>query len=233
MMSDINSFDYNHVLKYLGLPIHYAPSPAGDPITFLQHHLLNLPPHLLVHFSLNTTPKQRTVIPRIRNRRHRYVQSEPESLSFEAAKATWPLLWTGSERRSIQGGKEEKRWAEKNFLEGHTRQHVGKLGALLAEYEEEREAERLRTLRRERSNEELFIPEEDEDTDGSEDDDDVFYKKVGNEPEDLQDIRENFERLIRERFIYGLLSVSFEILLKFTLGAHKYIGRGLRLGGLE
>ena len=47
--------------------------------------------------------------------------------------------------------------------------HIGKLGSLLGDYEEEREAERVRTMRRERAREmereSDLIPEEDDDSD--------------------------------------------------------------------
>ena len=48
---------------------------------------------------------------------------------------------------AVVTGKEEEEWASKQFLDGK-KMHVGKLGPLLGGYEEEREAERVRTIRR-------------------------------------------------------------------------------------
>ncbi|KAF8969450.1 hypothetical protein BDZ97DRAFT_1915405 [Flammula alnicola] len=193
-------FDKGPSLKYLGLPRDYTPSPDNDPIAFLTRHLSQLPPHLLLHYSYITTPKQRTVIASIRNRRLHYTNENPPELQFEAARNTWPDLWHGrTERRGIQEGKEERAWAQSDFLPGN-KQHIGKLGNLLAEYEEEREAERIRTLRRNRAPAaDDFVPEEDTDSD-----DDVPTSS----PSDFEtddEARASFERLIQERFIYGLL----------------------------
>ncbi|KAF7352634.1 DUF2052 domain-containing protein [Mycena venus] len=66
-------------------------------------------------------------------------------------------------------------------------------------YEEEREAERFRTLRRERAEAE-FVPEEESDSD----DDNVSGPSSMVQMID-EDAKTSFERLIRERFIYGLL----------------------------
>ena len=191
------AFDKLLSLKYLGLPENYTPSPDTDPIAFLKQFLFQLPPHLLLHFSYITTPKQRTVITPIRNRRLHYTNKNPPELRFESARNAWPDLWQGKERRGVQEGNEERVWAQRDFLLG-TRQHIGKLANLLANYEEEREAERVRTTRRNRV-EDDFIPEEDSDSD-----DDV--PASGDETE----TQESFERLIRERFIYGLLDVGHE-----------------------
>ncbi|KIM46386.1 hypothetical protein M413DRAFT_65292 [Hebeloma cylindrosporum] len=189
------AFDKLLSLKYLCLPEDYTPSPDTDPIAFLDQFLFQLPPHLLLHFSYITTPKQRTVLAPIRNRRLHYTNKNPSELRFESGRNTWPELWQGRERRGVQEGNEERVWAQHDFLLGN-RQHVGKLANLLANYEEEREAERVRTIRRNRAPvEDDFVPEEDSDSD-----DDV---PPDNETE--QETQESFERLIRERFIYGLL----------------------------
>jgi hypothetical protein len=86
--------------------------------------------------------------------------------------------------------------------------HIGKLGSLLGDYEEEREAERVRTMRRERTREmereSDLIPEEDDDTDEEPED----ATGVEEEEESEAEARLAFERLIKERFIYGLLEVS-------------------------
>ncbi|KAF9481811.1 hypothetical protein BDN70DRAFT_875751 [Pholiota conissans] len=192
-------FDKGPSLRYLGLPKDYAPSPETNPIPFLLLYLPQLPPNLLLHFSYITTPKQRTVIIPIRNRRLQYVSKYPPELRFENARNMWPSMWQGrTERGGIQEGKDEKAWANIGFLEGR-KQHVGKLGTLLAEYEEEREAERLRELRRNRQPPNEFVPEEDtysEDEDAPNSDSTL---------ETEAELRAAFERLIRERFIYGLL----------------------------
>jgi len=93
---------------------------------------------------------------------------------------------------------EEKNWADHEFL-GGAKQHVGKLGTLLGGYEEERTAERFRMERRRREAEEPFVPEEDEDTS---DEEDLASAPPEESPEDA---RLTFERLVKERFIYGLL----------------------------
>jgi hypothetical protein len=119
MASTSNLFSEQHVLKYLGLPLTgYEPSPKDSPVDFLLKHLQQLPPHLASQFSLITNPKQRSIIPTIRNRRLRYTAGNPEELGFVEAKSKWPLLWTGNERRGIDEGRKEKEWAEKGFLEG-------------------------------------------------------------------------------------------------------------------
>jgi hypothetical protein len=205
-MSSEVQFPQSETLAYLGLPATYSPAPHGDPILFLRMHLHQLPPHLQVHFSTLTTPKQRTLIPTIRNRRLKYTLSAPPELQFSVARNTWPELWVGRERPGVEEGREEKEWVGKGFLEGG-RVHVGKLGNLLREYEEERGAQRVRELRRERmaatSGEEAdFVPEEDTDSDQ---DEIPASTEVEESPEEA---RASFERLIRERFIYGLLEVG-------------------------
>ena len=126
-----DSDDASLVLQYLGLPNDHQPSPVADPIVFLQQNLRSLPPHLLYIFASITTPKQRTVIPEIRNRRLKYASTHPGPLSFETARRTWPNLWPERDRRLQQDENiNEKLWAEKDFLDGQ-KQHVGKLGTLL------------------------------------------------------------------------------------------------------
>lgn len=196
------TFDQTPILSYLGLGQDYTPSPQRDPIEFLIKHLSQLPPHLLAHFSRITNPKQRTTIPAIRNRRLKYVSSHPPDLSYLEARETWPNLWEGRERRGVEEGQDEKRWAETGFLEGSTK-HVGKLGSLLGGYAEERGAERARIMRRERVAEvEVFVPEEDEDSD------EEIIPEVLQDTRTDAEIKESFERLVNERFIYGLLEAS-------------------------
>lgn len=192
------------LLKYLGLPSDYQPNPESDPIHFLSQNIRTIPKQFAPAFSKSTTPKQRTIIPVIRNRRTKFTQSNPSELSFESAKRSWPLLWSGSPSESAphRGHAErleEKDWADREFL-GGAKQHVGKLGMLLGEYEQERAAERLRMERRRGEAEEPFIPEEDEDTTDEED-----PAPPSPEEESPQETRLTFERSVGEKFIYGLL----------------------------
>lgn len=94
-------------------------------------------------------------------------------------------------------------WAKGGFLGGF-KGHVGKIGEILSEYEEEREAESARTLRRERmakkAQEESAVQEE-------EDDSDECGAEAGPEPSDKEKKRA-FERLLREQFIAGRVDVS-------------------------
>ena len=191
------------ILKYLGLPVNHEPSPHNAPVDFLKESMRYLPPHLLKLFSAITTPKQRTVISAIRNRRLRYTESSPSELSFQAARTTWPSLWQGQDIQSqIRAeGEEEQEWAKNQFL-GGAAQQVGKLGALLGEYEEERESERVRRVRREQRAYEDALPEEDEDTDEEE-----AAQAAAAEEMSPEEARELFLRRVRERFIYGLLDV--------------------------
>ncbi len=204
MASVTVDFDKGPVLKYLGLSLESAPAPDTDPIAFLNLHLAQLPPNILQQFSSITTPKQRTSIVPIRNRRLQYVKNYPPELRFATARDTWPELWQGGERRGVEEGDEERRWAQHDFLEG-ARQHVGKLGDLLGNYEEEREAERVRNLRRSiMSDENDFVPEEDSD----EDEEGPAYIP---EQDTLEETKTLFERRIRERFIYGQLEVGLGV----------------------
>ncbi|TDL29926.1 hypothetical protein BD410DRAFT_834156 [Rickenella mellea] len=191
----------NRILTYLQLPADYQPSPSTNPVEFLNAHLRNLPLSLLLLFSTELTPKQRTTIPTIRNRRLRYTQSSPPPLAFSNARNMWPNLYTGHDRPSRPSqddAKDERQWAEKEFLAG-TKQHVGKLGALLGDYEEERGAERARDMRRQQAEAE-FVPEEESDEESEGDKGDVSVQQES--PEEAKEI---FERRINERFIYGLL----------------------------
>lgn len=193
------------LLKYLGLPSDYMPLPSKEPIEFLKSHLRQLPSGLLQSMSELVSPKQRTIVPTIRNRRLMYIKSDPPAFSYDEARKSWPALWRGpiSTTRPGQGEREdEKRWADSSFLKGE-KQHVGKLGSLLGEFAEEREAEQARAFRRAAAQD--FIPEEDDDSDDGDMSDDGD-KAIVEETE--QESKDNFERLLRERFIYGLLDVS-------------------------
>lgn len=195
------------VLNYLGFPPDHQPDPDSDPIRFLSQNIRIIPKQFAPKFAQSTTPKQRTVIPAIRNRRTKFTQSNPTELSFESAKKAWPSLWTsdlfvGGPRRGQDERLEEKNWADHEFL-GGAKQHVGKLGALLGDYEEERVAGAFRMERRRREAEEQFIPEEDEDTSDEED-----PTSAPPEHESPEEARLAFERSIREKFIYGSLDVN-------------------------
>lgn len=193
-------FRESAILSYIGLPPEYEPRPSASPIEFLQKHLHVLPPHLIVGFSFITTPKQRSVIAEIRNRRLAYTKTKPKQLAFAEARNRWPHLWFGGGRYDQEAVQEEREWGEKGFLGGGAQQ-VGKLGTLLADYEEEREAERIRQVRHQRASEE-FVPEEEDS--GSESSDQGIM-----EVEELpEEERATFERRIKELFIYGMLEVS-------------------------
>ncbi|ESK94420.1 hypothetical protein Moror_8078 [Moniliophthora roreri MCA 2997] len=196
------TFNAQAILSFLGLEGTDESSPSNEPINFLSKYLLQLPPHLLVTFSPITSPKERTTIPAIRNRRLEYVRSKPEELAFSSARQLWPTLWLGRERRGVEEGNEEKQWAENNFLQG-TEKHVKKLGSLLGQYEEEREGQRVREIRREQAVAEEFVPEEDEDSDESDDEPAASGQPEVEESE--AELKAAFERRIQERFIYGLL----------------------------
>ncbi|KAF5358945.1 hypothetical protein D9758_004749 [Tetrapyrgos nigripes] len=197
MVDSVLSMDAGVILKYLDLPVDYRPSPADKPVEFLTKHLNQLPPHLSSKFSAVLTPKQRTMVPAIRNRRLEYLKSNPTDLSFTHARHEWPNLWQGRERPGIEEGDEERQWANNNFLEGFDK-HVKKLGTLLGGYEEEREAERVRNVRRQQRavQEDEFVPEEDDS-----DSDEELPDQIETEAE----LKEAFERRIRELFIYGML----------------------------
>lgn len=100
-----------------------------------------------------------------------------------------------------ESAKDEREWADREFMGGFGKQ-VGKLGDLLGGYEEERRAERARDLRRQQREWEESLPEEDEDTDDEE------YAQ--GDPEELSpsEAAALFLRRVKERFIYGLLDVS-------------------------
>ncbi|VDC04084.1 unnamed protein product [Peniophora sp. CBMAI 1063] len=199
------SIESQKMLVYLGLSPDYDPAPDVKPIQFLSIHLHELPASLLIQFTDLLSPRQRSVIPAIRNRRLKYTQGNPVELRFTEARRTWPTLWEGRERRGVEEGADERAWADTDFLEGSQRPHVGKLGKMLGELEEEREAERVRTIRREQATAEEFIPEEDEDEDESEDDTPPPDNAT---PPDPQADMELFSRRVRERFIYGLLDTQ-------------------------
>ena len=197
------------VLRYLGLPQDYQPSPLTEPVDFLSKHMPSLPQNLLSLFSSQVTAKQRTVLPAIRNRRLRYFESSPPEFAMPAATALFAYLWPGTLGNNVarEEAEDEKQWADKEFLGGHGKQ-VGKLGALLGGYEEEREAERTRALRRQQREAEESFPEEDEDTD-----DEEAAAEAAKEELTPQEAEQLFKRRLKERFIYGLLEVRICSLL--------------------
>lgn len=197
-MASQSFFDTNTVLTYLGLPLDYDPSPAIAPIPFLTKHLRQLPPNILRWFSSITTPQQRTAVLLIRNRRFNFAQSNPPEFHYQAAMQRWPTLSEEPKRIGHEEAREEKEWADTTFLDGKSQAYVGKLGALLAGYEEERHLERQRQAKRSRLDD--FVPEVDE----SSDDDD---SGPGTPESAAQALRELFLRRVRERFIYGHLEV--------------------------
>jgi hypothetical protein len=208
-----SSFNAAPVLSYLSLPADYNPSPSDTPINFLTIHLRQLPPNLLSLFSSLLAPNERTVLPTIRNRRQKYASTIPRELTWPEARKRWPTLWEGRERPGQEQAKEEREWADRDleFL-GGTKGQVGKLGKLLGDYEEEREAERMRQARRETlvDMEEAQV-EEEEDTD-----DEADERAVVEEPESPNQARIAFERVVAEKFIYGLLDVRWLIAMPYS-----------------
>lgn len=215
IMSVAPVFDKSLALAYLGLPDDYEPSPQNATISFLVKHVTQLPPHLLAHFSYITSPKDRTIITTIRNRRLKYAGSNPPELTFASASNRWPNLWQGREQPGVDEAVEERAWADNDFLQG-ARKHVGNLGNLLGGYEEEREAERVRILRRERQVINDLVPEEDESSDEG-------ASEISTE--EVEDKKASFERLIRERFVYGLLEASCNLESDWNLGPDSICSR--------
>ena len=244
------------LLKYLSLPEDYEPSPKEDPLGFLKLHISVLPRYLLQSFSNVLTPRQRTSIPLIKNRRTNYVfQSHSPKLKWDRGRVLEPLLWENMnagrttstaaasgptvQQPGIEAGLQEREWAERHFVGYHgvrsrsdptgeqttPKGYVGRLGELLGEYEEEREAERLRSLRRERiaatSNERET--EEEFETDSS---DEEIATSVARQPETTEEVQNAFERLLRERFIDGFLPVSltcFPLTALLMFPPHHYL----------
>ncbi|KAF8272507.1 hypothetical protein EI94DRAFT_1566176 [Lactarius quietus] len=199
---DATSFDSNAILSYLQLPPDYSPSPTTAPIPFLSKHIHQLPSHLLHLFSTITTPQQRTAVLVIRNRRFNFAQSDPPTLRVFPARQLWPELWESPGEIGQEPRREEEEWADTAFLGGKRKPFVGRLGALLGEYEEERQMERARRARY--AHQEVFVPEEDESGD------DQGSGSIEPEvPESTQAVQEIFLRRVRERLIYGQLEWDF------------------------
>jgi len=198
---NLTPFDPNPILSYLQLPPNYNPSPATAPIPFLTKHVHQLPSHLLHLFSAISTPQERTAVLVIRNRRFNFVQSDPPMLRFIPARQQWPALWEGPGELGHEQSREEKEWADTAFLGGERKPFVGKLGALLGEYEEERQMKRARLVRQ--AHQDAFVPEEEQSTDSDDQD------SLPEGPESTQADQESFLRRVREQFIYGQLGWDF------------------------
>ncbi|KZT29943.1 hypothetical protein NEOLEDRAFT_1160394 [Neolentinus lepideus HHB14362 ss-1] len=215
-MTDRLDFPADRTLSYLGLPSDYVPHPAQDPIRFLTNNVRMLPPDLALPFSSITTPKERTSVAVIRNRRTKFTLSSPRELAFDTAKNKWPMLWGRGGRSEQEQGREEKEWAEKEFMGGQ-KQELGKLGGLLAGYEEERESERVRAIRREHAaSMQVVEEEEEEEEEGEEDSDEDSVASGPPEEETEEEAIETFERRVTELFIYGMLEHSDDDLANKT-----------------
>ncbi|KAG8696100.1 hypothetical protein FRC08_007371 [Ceratobasidium sp. 394] len=217
-MSSSLPFDGAPILKYLSLDPDYTPSPSKDPIEFLKRHMTQLPPHLLVLFNNHpdVTPRARTSIPAIKNRRCNYAAGEPRALDPDVLSKSDADIWDLVNEERPQGqttqrptapepdedAADERAWANEEF-QGGVKGHVGKIGELLAELEGERTRERQRRIRREAAVARARREETEEEVEeSSEEDDDETREEAARQfdaPE--RDLR----RVVRERFISGLL----------------------------
>ncbi|CDZ98688.1 Protein of unknown function DUF2052, coiled-coil [Phaffia rhodozyma] len=234
----ITSHEISTILQYLSLPPStILPTPA---LQFLSTHLSSLPPSLAALFSKETTPKARASIAGIRNRRFRWANqaSTPGVLRVGSGRERHPLLFdrivgsgidlhSGSSYEesdtASRGGNadeeedDEEVWGQmKGVLGGKAK--VGKFGALMKGFEEEREGERRRGLRREEIKAERETGEEFEsDSDDDDDDDgenggeerkrreeDTFWGEKG------EDRIQVFERILKERWIDGLEDLDYD-----------------------
>lgn len=236
--------DATRILGYLGLPPDYSPSPQTQPVEFLNQYLSVMAFHAhsphVAFFSDLLSPRQRTAVKLIKNRRTQYaLNSNSSALRWDEGRNLEPHIWdsmnagvshstaaaTSSNppppRPGADAGDQEREWVESSFIgyrsapasgsagPSTSKGYVGRLGNLLAEYEEEREADRLRTMRRERAavaamakeTEEEF--DSDSDSESTEANDDAT---AADEQESAEEIRSAFERVLRERFIDGLLN---------------------------
>ncbi|KAG8975212.1 hypothetical protein FRB90_009578 [Tulasnella sp. 427] len=226
MSASTTPFDAAPILKYLSLPSSYDPHPKDDPIPFLRDHLVQLPIEHLKPFSSITTPRQRTQLLRIRNRRTTFACSAEgmKALSWVEARKEDPLAYeafmissTGTQgmplaedpsdptrafRKGEEEAKEERIWAQGSFMDG-AKGHVGegKLAALLGQFEEEREAERFRDMKREMREKERIQRE----SEPEEEDDDEGEDETTPTHDSPEDARKSFENVTRDKFIDGLL----------------------------
>ncbi|KAG8701629.1 hypothetical protein FRC09_005236 [Ceratobasidium sp. 395] len=219
-MASRPAFDDAPILKYLSLDADYTPSPSENPIEFLRRHITQLPPHLLVLFSNHpsVTPRARASIPTIKNRRCYYAVEEPRALDPDVLSRTDADIWDLVNEERPQGQTtqrptapepdedvaDERAWADEEF-QGGVKGHVGKIGELLAELEGERTRERQRAIRRQaavvRARREETEEEFDESSDEEDEDEQELPQRQLDAPE--KDLR----RVVRERFISGLLKV--------------------------
>ncbi|KAG9050458.1 hypothetical protein FS837_005263 [Tulasnella sp. UAMH 9824] len=221
--SSPSDFNVAPILKYLSLQADHKPSPRDEPLEFLRDHLIQLPVEFSRPFSAITTPRQRTQLLRIRNRRTTYACSPQgrKALSWVEARKEDPLAYeafmissTGTQgmplaqdptdperayRRGEEEGAEERKWVKSSFMDG-AKGHVGegKLAALLGQFEEEREAERLRDMKREirereQAQRESEPEEEEDDSEGEESPTNPIYDSAG-------DARSSFEKVVRDKF---------------------------------
>lgn len=221
----ISSEDVERLLRHLMLPLE-AELPSA-PLDFLSTHLGSLPEPLAVLFSPVTTPRQRSTIPRIKSRRLTFACTipPPAELQAESGRRRWPLLWErmGGDRGPLtvpagrqvplSGLEEEERFGSKDFMDGRLdAQAVKRLGGLLRDFEEEREAERgLEARRAERRREENVGEEFDEESD--EEEFEEQRRQIGlDDQADQVEVRELFEKRLAELFIDGL-DVRLSILL--------------------
>lgn len=209
-MSKLGQTSKQQIASYIGIP---ELEISDDPLVCLQTHLHHLPPSILVdNFSSLVSPKRRATLLSIRNRRFAYTRSNPPEFTFPEAKENWPALWRGPERSgSVQArGENESTWVRNHFMQGNTGSMlVGRLPGLLREYEEERQSERIREIRRERAAAvaDQFIPEEDSDTDEEQEEAALPPLSVEDDAA-FEESEQEFEHKIKSLLIHGLLDVS-------------------------
>ncbi|BEJ17490.1 hypothetical protein CspHIS471_0608910 [Cutaneotrichosporon sp. HIS471] len=202
------------VEKYTG-PL---PSSAAR-LSILQSHLSALPEPLARSLGNPLSPRQRTIVPEIKHRRHVWATSSPRPISLSAGEGRrrWPLLWErmgGDPRASVPGNEtsaaqdEAAKWAQEGFMPGHEH-FVGRLGVLLAEEEEMVEWEEARRNRaRERKLDE--VGEEFDDESDEEDGVDRELVSAGTGDEDQGAAIGRFERALLELFLDGLDTLEYD-----------------------
>lgn len=211
------------VLRYLSLDADYAPNPSTEPVAFLRLHLSILPSSILEHFSFLLSPIQRAAIPAIRNRRLAYHSSAPPMFVFPVARNRWVDIWDEIAPSAVLqenwretskiSAQEEKRWAEAGFLDGHgVLGEKSRLGKLLGDYEEERvgEVERANRSARLRKMEARKADDREatlQDASDSEEEEEELSDEDQNAAPaaDNQQLQRTFERVLKERFLAGLL----------------------------
>lgn len=112
---------------------------------------------------------------------------------------------TTTETQQTERGRAESDWALSGFMPTH-RPHVGRLNRLLGAYEEEREGEELRDLRRGEREWERVREMEGEEFESSDDDDDEEQEDGGEEEEGLEgeELKRAFEKKVLELFLDGM-----------------------------